>query len=348
MADLPLLLSSSVPSGSGIDDLAVVDVAGAVLVVCVADSTVWTWNPARDEWRKRPLAFAHAGDPLFAEYPDADNEIDSVAAAVVDGRIVLAAGGDEQEPAFWDLDSGRLLHAVPSCGAYLAGVAAVQGPGPVRFVTATQNADEVQVWQTPFDEPPVLLQDYSNVSKLATAWINGESLVAGVDQGVVVWDLARPGQWLRLGTSGDAGTLKSVAWSRLDDRPVVVGGSSAGELWVWALGAEDLRRPLNDLEDVEPLYDPIVGHEDRIVALDTITVGGRSLAVTGSQDTTVRVWDLAERAMVGGPVVGGRLVANNRSRVISVVTTMLQGRPVVLSSSRLHSTIRVWDLAALL
>jgi WD40 repeat protein len=345
--DIPLLLSSSVPSGSGIDDLAVVDVDGAVLVVCVADSTVWTWNPARDEWRKRPLAFAHAGDPVFAEYPDADNEIDSVAAAVADGRIVLAAGADEQEPAFWDLDSGQLLHAVPSCGAYLAGVAAVEGPGPVRFVTSTQNADEVQVWQMPFDEPPVLLEDYWALPNLATTWVYGHLLVAGAAQEeVVVWDLARPGQHLGLESTGDdPGT---VSWSRLDDRPIVVGGSSAGELWVWALSAEELRRPLDDLEEVEPLYDPIVGHEGRIVALDTITVGGRSLAVTGSQDTTVRVWDLAERVMVGGPVVGGRQVANNRSRVISVVTAMLQGRPVVLSSCRLDSMIRVWDLATLL
>ncbi|GAA3731794.1 hypothetical protein GCM10022225_12090 [Plantactinospora mayteni] len=341
MIGVPLLLSSSVPSGRHIDDVAVVDVDGATVVVCVADSAVWTWNPVRDEWRERPLAFAHAGDPVFAEYPDADNQIDSVAAAVSGGRIVLAAGDDEQEPAFWDLDSGRLLHAVPSCGAYLAGVAAVDGPGPVRFVTSTQNADEVQVWQMPFDEPPVLLADYSLASNLATTWVHGRSLVAGADQDVVVWDLARPGEDLRLESTGVPWT---VSWSRLDDRPIVVGGTDDGELWVWALDADDLRRPLDEREDpVEPLYGPIPGHEDQIVAMDTITVGERSLAVTGSRDTTMRIWDLAERAMVGGP-----LVAHNGNRVTSVATTMLQGRPVVLSSGILDSAIRVWDLAALL
>lgn len=340
MIGVPLLLSSSVPSGSDIDDLAIVDVDGVALVVCVADSAVWTWNPVRDEWRQRPLAFAHAGDPVFAEYPDAGNEIDSVAAAVSDGRIVLAAGDDEQEPAFWDLDSGQLLHVVPSCGAYLSAVAAVEGPGPVRFVTSTQNAEEVQVWQMPFDEPPVLLQDYSTVSDLATTWVYGRSLVAGAGQGVVVWDLARPGEDLPLECTGAPWT---VAWSRLDDRPIVVGGSDAGELFVWALDAEDLRRPLDEREDpVEPMYGPILGHEDQIVAVDTITVGGRSLAVTGSRDTTVRVWDLAERAMVGGPLVA------HGNRVTSVTATVLQGRPVILSSGILDSAIRVWDLAALL
>ncbi|MFC9750325.1 hypothetical protein [Streptomyces niveus] len=50
----------------------------------------------QDEWQERPLAYAFAEDPLAAEYPDAENDIDSVAVAVSGGRVVVAAGADEQ------------------------------------------------------------------------------------------------------------------------------------------------------------------------------------------------------------------------------------------------------------
>ncbi|MFC7715409.1 hypothetical protein [Nonomuraea recticatena] len=60
-------------------------------------------------WQERPLTFACAGDPLAARYPDAENDVDSVAAVVSGGRVILAAGGDEQGFAFWDLESGELI-----------------------------------------------------------------------------------------------------------------------------------------------------------------------------------------------------------------------------------------------
>ncbi len=75
--------------------------------------------------------------------------------------------------------------------------------------------------------------------------------------------------------------------------------------------------------------------------MDTCTVGGRCIAVTASKDETVRIWDLAEGAGIGGPLIG------HGSSVEAVVTTVLRGRQVAVSAGR-DGAIRVWDLAALL
>jgi len=336
MPDAPLLLSSEIPTSSPIKDLAVV--GDDPLVVC-ADwrDAVWTWEPVRDVWRKRSLAFACAEDPLAAEFPEAENQIDQVAATISGGRVVLAAGHDQQGVAFWDLESGELLRGTTFIQDYLAAVAIVEGRGPARFVTAGPNSDVLLLWEAPFDDSPVLLAEYVHIWSLATTAINGRSLVAGADaSGVRVWDLARTGKELVF----EATATWAVSWSRLDDRPVVVGAADPGVLWVWELPGNDGDRPWGD-EPTEPRYEPITGHDGRILAMDTATVGGRPLAVTGSEDETVRVWDLAEGVPAAAPLVG------HRGRVEAVVTAVLHGRDVVLSAG-LDGVLRVWDLAAVL
>lgn len=332
MTDESLLLSSKMPSASPIMDLAVVEVRGGTLVVCADfNGAVWTWDPVGDVWQERPLVYAFAEDPLAAEYPDAENEIDSVAAAVYNGRVVLAAGGDEQAAAFWDLESGGLLRGTTHDVDYLGAVTTVRGEGPPRFVTGTQYGGEVLVWGLPVQAPVELTNDDpdTNLSSLATAWVDGRSLVAAGGSGIDVWDLARNEHLASL--CPDDGAVQAVSISQLDGRPIVAAASDPGELYVWELSGD------ND----EPIHEPVTGHEDRILAMDTSVVGDRCVAVTASIDETLRIWDLAQGLNIGAPLIG------HRSRVEAVLTTVLRGRHVVLSAGR-DGVIRVWDLAALL
>ncbi|MCX5343340.1 WD40 repeat domain-containing protein [Streptomyces atratus] len=331
MSDAPLLLSSEIPSSSPITDLAVAAVGGGSLVVCTdRNGAVWSWDPQRDLWQKRSLAYALAGDPLAVQYPDAENELDSVAAAVSGGRVLLTAGGPEQGSALWDLESGEVLRGAMYSDPYVGAMATMKGGGPPRFVTGSDAG--VQVWGPSVEEPLVELpdSDIDGICTVATARINGRSLVVAGGGDVGVWDLAGDEQLASF--YPDDGRIEAVAVSRIAGRPVVVAAADPGEIYVWALPGDEID---------EPVHDPITGHEGGISAMDTATVGNRSLAVTGGTDATVRMWDLAEGVGIGAPLTG------HRGGVAVVRTTVLRGREVALSAGE-DGVIRAWDLAALL
>ena len=59
-----------------------------------------------------------------------------------------------------------------------------------------------------------------------------------------------------------------------------------------------------DLDTGGGLGRPLTGHRDWVTAVAVGALGGRQVAVSGSNDQTVRVWDLAKAAPVGEPLVG--------------------------------------------
>ncbi|MEV5205694.1 hypothetical protein [Streptomyces sp. NPDC053720] len=81
----------------------------------------------------------------------------------------------------------------------------------------------------------------------------------------------------------------------------------------------------------------LTGHTGRVWAVATGVVDGCPVAVTGSDDGTVRVWDLTTGRPVGEPLTG------HTSRVLAVATGVVDGRPVAVTGSG-DKTVRVWDL----
>ncbi|MGW0948184.1 WD40 repeat domain-containing protein [Streptomyces sp. NPDC002623] len=104
-------------------------------------------------------------------------------------------------------------------------------------------------------------------------------------------------------------------------------GEAGGWIPVWATGA---------LAD-QRLRQCLTGHTDEVSAVATTVVDGRPVAVTGSADTTVRVWDLTTGSPVGAPLTG------HAGQVAGVATAMLDGRAVAVVGSR-DGAVRVWDL----
>ncbi|MGH3912394.1 MAG: hypothetical protein ACRDTC_03125, partial [Pseudonocardiaceae bacterium] len=80
------------------------------------------------------------------------------------------------------------------------------------------------------------------------------------------------------------------------------------------------------------------GHTDWVRAVAVGESEGRPVVVSGSDDHTVRVWELATGAPVGDPFIG------HTDWVRAVAVGESEGRPVVVSGSDDH-TVRVWDLA---
>ena len=79
------------------------------------------------------------------------------------------------------------------------------------------------------------------------------------------------------------------------------------------------------------------GHTGGVRSVTVGEVDGRPVAVSGSDDGSVRVWDLATGAAVSEPFIG------HTGWVLSVAVGEVDGRSVVVSGSSDRS-VRVWDL----
>ncbi len=89
-----------------------------------------------------------------------------------------------------------------------------------------------------------------------------------------------------------------------------------------------------------PSPSAIAGRHDgsvRAVALGELD--GRAIAVSGGDDGTVRVWDLAAGTALGAPLTG------HTGHVQAVAVGELDGRAIAVSGGD-DGTVRVWDLAA--
>ncbi|MFJ3673899.1 hypothetical protein ACIPSE_46435, partial [Streptomyces sp. NPDC090106] len=85
------------------------------------------------------------------------------------------------------------------------------------------------------------------------------------------------------------------------------------------------------------LRDTLTGHSRAVTAVSCTEMEGSPVAVTGSDDGTVRVWDLHSGLSVGQPLIGGH------SAVGAVSCAMLEGNPVAVICSD-DGTVQVWDL----
>ncbi|WP_370740916.1 WD40 repeat domain-containing protein, partial [Streptomyces sp. Ncost-T10-10d] len=86
------------------------------------------------------------------------------------------------------------------------------------------------------------------------------------------------------------------------------------------------------------LRQTLSGHTGGVCAVAAGMVEGRPVAVTGSADTTARVWDLA----TGRPL--GEILTGHTGPVEAVATAVVEGRPVAVTGSA-DKSVRVWDLA---
>ncbi|HET9657515.1 MAG TPA: hypothetical protein VFP72_19345, partial [Kineosporiaceae bacterium] len=103
------------------------------------------------------------------------------------------------------------------------------------------------------------------------------------------------------------------------------------------------RMPLSWVTDwaswrLQPPHVTFTGHTGWVTAVAFGQLDGRPVAISGSNDNTVRVWDAATGTPIGDPFTG------HISRVNAVAFGQLDGRPVAISGSDDH-TMRVWDAA---
>ncbi|MES4901776.1 MULTISPECIES: hypothetical protein [unclassified Streptomyces] len=333
MADSRLIKSSVIPSEGNIDAFAVADVNGRPWAVCVSRDDVWTWDLIGDEWLERPLDDFDNGSYGIPVYPDFQH----VDVAVIEGRLLFAAGGQHQGPGLWDVMSGELLNPPPEFRSCIHGLAMTLEGGRITLVAGAaapgvwvwDPADpEVEAWGPTDDEyaeeqePRELPGHSDDMSGLAVGRVRGRPVVVSGGDGDVLLSDLESGELVHKWSAD--GLVHAVALSEVGGRPVALAVTDSGEMRIWdAVGGEPVGRfP--------------TGHRGRTSALATAAAGARTLAVTGSDDGTARVWDLAEGRQVGAPLAG------HEGEVWTVAFAPLGGRHVVLTAGR-GGVVRVWD-----
>ncbi|MFD8002622.1 AAA family ATPase [Streptomyces mirabilis] len=127
--------------------------------------------------------------------------------------------------------------------------------------------------------------------------------------------------------------VDAVACTSLDGRPVAVTGGTDVRIWDLVNG-QPIGQPLT--------YTPVSRSDGRnsspaVLALACAVVDGRTICITGSGDTAVRVWDLNAGQLNGQPLAG------HTKPVSAVASTVVDGRFIAVTGSR-DGTARIWDL----
>ncbi|WP_367127993.1 CHAT domain-containing protein [Saccharothrix sp. HUAS TT1] len=158
--------------------------------------------------------------------------------------------------------------------------------------------------------------------------LDGRPVAVTADEGAVrTWDLRTHRQLGEPITHGGQ-RLWAASTATVGGRPVAV-VSRGGGLDLWDLST---RAHLGEVEAPPRWRDP-----GAISAVACTVWNGRALAVTGSYDATVRLWDLDRREQIRAPLTGHDAVV--RATAFGVV----DGRLVALSGGE-DTTIRVWDV----
>jgi WD40 repeat protein len=69
-----------------------------------------------------------------------------------------------------------------------------------------------------------------------------------------------------------------------------------------------------DLATGAPVSRPVRGHRGEVLAVAVTEPDDRPVIISGGQDTTVRVWDVADRSAIGEPLRHGANVRSVRPR----------------------------------
>ncbi|MFI6150926.1 WD40 repeat domain-containing protein [Streptomyces sp. NPDC051109] len=294
-----------------------------------------------------------------------------VDAFLVEGRRPFAVVGEEGEVArTWDLVTGHMVQ-----GAELAELefSEAEGLSGVSAVTAV-NGRVVAVTLDYQAEPELVgnwTADYrdkgASIRRRGTAVLGASRVVlcAGADQTLHVWDLTTSRQRIdgvrAMGSvpTGDGLLALSPDPGERTDLWDLVAGRRGGRISAGnAVGAgpratsrslvlqgrmvtlaaeKDGAVTVLDAVEGWPSGRPLTGHTDRVCAVDTVTSGQGTLALTVGLDQTVRVWDLETREQQGEPLTG------HTGQVWDLDTTVVEGRPVALTAGD-DRTVRMWDL----
>jgi WD40 repeat protein len=156
-------------------------------------------------------------------------------------------------------------------------------PDSKRLATTCTVDNAIQIWDAAAGGPylkTLRLTDYIT----EVAWSpDGLMLASGSqDHTVTLWGLSPSGHWRCQKVLRGAASINSVAWCPVDGAPCVASGNSDNTVCIWH-------------SDTGACMKTLQGHSDWVTSVAWSPNCQR--LVSGSHDTTLRLWDAA----VGGP-----------------------------------------------
>ena len=267
------------------------------------------------------------------------------------GWSIIASGGEDRTVRLWETLSGQALGA-PLEGHRDRVSAVVLGELDGEVAAASGSDDGViRLWNgrsgKPIGDP---IEGHSaRVTSVAIGSIEGRPIVVSgsVDRSLRLWYKAKgrsPSSWLRGGrirhsTMDQDEGVTSVAVGEIGGQTVIASGGSDKAIWLW--------RPYNAVANDETATgdhwmcdfirrDMILGHRDTVKSIALGSIGSRPVLVSGSADTTARLWNLRYRKPKGKPLVG------HDAPITSVAFRNSFRRPLVATGSE-DATIRLWN-----
>jgi len=219
----------------------------------------------------------------------------------------------------WDVDTGLRLRTLASPGGAMS-VIAISADGAV--VVAGGEDGQVRVWDGNTGEMVLTLAGHDGPIVAVACLANGAlALTGGSDSTAQLWDLAGAREARIL--NGHIGPARSVALSP-DGVRALTGDDKAIRHWDTAACRELTRH---------------VGHIGWVTAVD---FAGPSLAISGSTDATVRLWNLDVPEAASAPQGSGTVLRTGHNGLINEVTVSKDGTMAV--SAAQDGTLRVWHL----
>ncbi|WP_405527968.1 WD40 repeat domain-containing protein [Streptomyces canus] len=244
------------------------------------------------------------------------------ACANIEGRPVAITGARDGVVMLWDLTSGNSIgEPLTIARGEVQAVACAVVAGKPLAVTCSYGG-AVQLWELASRRfvGELLGPGDGGVSAVACATVDGQpiAVTGGRDGTIQLWDLSSRKPIGKLPTTAH-GAVRSVACSMVDGKLVIVvcstddrgqvralhfqqtidgilGGSDNMVDWYDAMLPDEQSAAASDFEcKVLPLdlgsKNPR-GHGDSLNDVACALMGGRPVALTGSMDGTVRLWDL--------------------------------------------------------
>ena len=251
------------------------------------------------------------------------SHVNSVTLTTVDDRPMVATTSFDLTLRFWDLNTGDQDGPVIPLHSYrprvsLCGSDAVVCEGGVMRMwdrAASQPIDE-PLSGLDYDTGRVALSRLGERQVLVTSALRGAGPTVRFHDLETGTALAR--QLITRFQSGFAAAIPE------DELRTVISGMYTGNIDVW-----DAREGR--------LLETLDGHDEMPAVFAFLTVAGRRLVISGSQDASLKIWDGGTWKLCGEPPV------NHTAEITALVAAEVSGVPLAITASR-DGTVRLWEL----